>query len=423
MLQDAADNAELVLNNAKEFHSKEMGEWLSTVEVLEGAKMELEIQSHLVNDVRMGLTDSIEITVKDSKMEREVLSKKRDVLMEELEMLLSLVRQKEEEIAETNFTIQEVEKKIDDGVSGFFDAQSSIDMKYQNIQTLLLKTHADNEALLTKKGEIEDFLSQKEKRVGKLRELASTSMDEAKACQELLLLKQCLALPIFESREAKLKLAKIEEKILGDIHMLAEEVSTLRASLQELTSTRSTILQEISSSKQRMSFIDKRIPELESQKKVATSSRNFREAGRVTAEVKTLTAERESIQIKTKASTAELEKIEEEIKDTSEKLHGTEELILMKEKDVAMAQWERLRLVAAASKVERSAALKLGDLEEADILLAEAEAFESQAKELQQTYDFKELANSAEELIAMELIVNLEGEQLAEMAASISPTE
>ncbi|OVA16086.1 UVR domain [Macleaya cordata] len=419
--KDAADNADLVLKNAEEFSSKEMADWQSSVENLEIKKMELEIETHLINDARLGLNESIELSIKDDKREKEVLCKKRDVLKEELEKLLSLVRQKEAEIAENDSYIQEVEKRIDAGVSGFHEAQLSIDMKYHNMQSLLSRMEEENEALSMKKKEVDDFFSQEEKRGAKLRELANASIAEAKTCKELVALRKSLALPILRSREDKVRLAKTEEKILEDIQMLRQEVSAARTSLQELSSTRSSIQQEITSSKQRVLFIDKRSPELEAEKKVAAAARNFKEAGRIAAETKTLSVEKESIQIKMEASISELEKIEEEIKNTVKRLHESEELILSKEKEAAMAGCERLHLVSAAAMAERSAALEFGDPEEANALLSEAEAADSQAAKLQEAYGLEEKSvSTSKHSITIELIAYLGGDQLAEMASSVS---
>ena len=117
----------------------------------------------------------------------------------------------------------------------------------------------------------------------------------------------------------------------------------------------------------------------------------------------------------------ELGKLEEEIKDTVNWLVEADELILFKEKEVAMARFQRLLLVAGAAKAERLAAVELGDLEEANLLLAEAEAAEVEAKNLEQSYNFKEeeFENLPKHFMSMELVSNLGGKQLAELAASV----
>lgn len=117
----------------------------------------------------------------------------------------------------------------------------------------------------------------------------------------------------------------------------------------------------------------------------------------------------------------ELDKVETEIKDTVNKLQESERLISSKEKEAAIAGCERLQLVATAAMAERTAALEMGDLEEADILLAEAEAANLEATKLQQAFEFEleEMGRKANYFISMALIANLAGKELAEMAASI----
>lgn len=85
-----------------------------------------------------------------------------------------------------------------------------------------------------------------------------------------------------------------------------------------------------------------------------------------------------------------------------------------------MARFQRLILIAGAAKAERSAALELGDPKEADILLTEAEAAESEARKLQPIYEFKEeeFADLPKQYISMELVSSLGGKQLAELVAS-----
>lgn len=190
---------------------------------------------------------------------------------------------------------------------------------------------------------------------------------------------------------------------------------------QELSSIKSSIQQEIASSKQRIFFIDKRVPELEAEKKVAAAARNFKEAARVAAEAKKLSVEKEGEEVKMDGTMLELAKLEEEIKNTVNWLVETDQVILSKEKEVAMARIKRLLLVAGSAKADRLAAVELGDLEEANLLLAEAEAAEVEAKNLEQSYNFKqeEFENLPEHMMSMELVSNLGGKQLVELAASV----
>ncbi|KAI4297099.1 hypothetical protein L6164_037005 [Bauhinia variegata] len=116
-----------------------------------------------------------------------------------------------------------------------------------------------------------------------------------------------------------------------------------------------------------------------------------------------------------------LEKLEEEIKDTLYKLQETEEMILLKEKELAMARFERLLLTAGTARAERTSAQEMGDVEEANLLLSEAEAAELEAEKLKSTYHFKgeDFTNSRKHFISMDLVSKLAQKQLEELAASL----
>ncbi|XP_057469769.1 nucleoporin nup211 isoform X1 [Actinidia eriantha] len=417
---DAASDADLLQENATVESERELDRWLSLTEDLELKKMELDIESHLMNSARLMVSDSIEHSVEDDRRHRELLCKRKEMLTEELVKLLALVKEKEVEIAEIDLNIETVEKRIADVVSSFQEVQSSVKSKYDNLQSGLSQMELDNEALTRKKKEIDDFLSQEKDRARKLQELAQIFANEASMYQEVVELRKSLVLFILKSREDKVRLAKTEEKLSEDVHLLRQEISATRASLQKLSSNKYSFQQEIESLKQRLVFVDKRVPDLETEKKVAAAARNFKEAARIAAESKALGVEKESLQIKLAGAVLELGKLEEELCNAVNKLQETEGQISTKEKEVAIARFQRLLLIAGAAKAERSASLELGDLDEADILLAEAEAAESEARKIQPVYNFKEeeFANLPKQYISMELVSNLGGKQLAELAAS-----
>lgn len=183
-----------------------------------------------------------------------------------------------------------------------------------------------------------------------------------------------------------------------------------------------SIQQEIASYNQRIGFIDKRGPELEAEKRIAAAARNFKEAGRIAAEAKALNVEKESLENKIEKAVLDLKKLEEEIEDTVDKIQESEGLVLLKEKEAAMAGCKRLFLVAASARAERAAALEMGDIEEGENLLKEAEAAESKARQLQETYALEpeEHENTLEHSLSVALITNVAAQRLAELAASFN---
>lgn len=422
--KDATASADLIEKKANLLRAEEMDKWLSSSEDLEVRKMELEIESYLISEARKGVNVSIEHSIDDDSREKEKLLKKKDVLLDELEKLLNLVREKEKEIAENDASIEAVEKCIAGVVSGFQDMQSDIGAKYDRMKSKLSQVDAESEALSIKKKDIDDILSQEDNKGARIRELGRIAADEAKAYNEAAGLRKGLMLCILEYRESKLGLMKTEEKFSEDVMRLQQEASSARASLQELSSNKSSLQQEIASFEQRILYVDKRLPELETEKKVAAAARNFKEAARIAAEAKSLSNEKEGAQIKLERATMELGKLEEEIKETVDKLQEAEEQILLRERDLAVARFQRLLITASAANAERAAAVELGDHEEADTLLAEAKAAEYEAQKLQEVYDLKEedFGNQPKHLIPMELVHDLSGKQLAELAASVHLT-
>ena len=194
--------------------------------------MELEIESHVVSEARAGLNTSIESLVEDDKKERETLCKKKDVLMDELQKLLLLVKQKEQEIAETDCNIEAVDKRIADVVSEFRDMQSDVESKVESLQLCLSEIELEGKALATKKKEIDDVLAREEENGAKLRELANASAEEAKIYLEVVRLRKDLMVSVLKAREDKARLAKTEEKLSDEVQMLQQVISTSRTSLK-----------------------------------------------------------------------------------------------------------------------------------------------------------------------------------------------
>ncbi|XP_027149207.1 paramyosin, long form isoform X1 [Coffea eugenioides] len=418
---DASNGADLVLENAKAVSLRETEEWLLSTEELELKKLQLEIESQLINEARLALNNSIELSVEDDHRERDILYMKREILADELEKLLALVKEKEAEIAENNSKIETVERRIDGVFSNFEQVHSSLDEKHNNLELDLRQLDLEHELLTNKKKQIDDDLSQEEVRGEEIREISRISAIEASICQDVVGLRKSMLQLIQKFIEDKMKLSKTEQQFTEDVNMLKLGISSARASLQELSSSKSSIQQEVESCKQRLFFIDKRLPELEAEKKVAATTRNFKEAARIATEVKALSVERVGIGIKMGDAKSQLQQLEEQICNTVNRLEQTESQVLLREKELEMARFQRLTLIAEAATAERFAAIELGDLEEADVLLAEADAAASEARKLLLLRNFRDedLSDLPKHFVPIELVSKLEGKQLAELMASI----
>lgn len=222
----------MVLKNAELTSSKETNKWDSSVELAELKRMELDAESFIVNEARLSLNDSVDHLVEDEKREIEILHRKKVELADELERLLALVKQKESELKENESSIKIVENRIANAVSCFQEAQSSINAKYNNLQSELSQMELQSEALSRKKEEVDECFSQEQGRAVKIQNLAKTSADEATLYQEVAGLRKNLIQFILSTREHKLMLDKTGDKLTEDVQMLKQDISNERASLQ-----------------------------------------------------------------------------------------------------------------------------------------------------------------------------------------------
>ncbi|KAM0918612.1 hypothetical protein ACQ4PT_008735 [Festuca glaucescens] len=418
--KDATDHADLVSKQAEEMSSEEIEEWQTSMEILQIKKLEMEVETELVLSARSGLEGSVEHLIEDDKREKDMLSKKGDTLRVELAELLELVRLKEAEIAENNARIQEVQERISAVVSRFHGSQSDIDMKINSLQEAQNIIDQDTEALVLKKNEIDNFISSTEQKDSDLREIINPCSSEAKACQQSVKIRRKLASSILKSRQDRIGLLKREEEISQDIQMLRQQTTDARTILQGISSRRAGIQQEIATFKQKLSFMDKRGPELEAEKKVAAAARNFKEAGRIAAEAKALYSEKEELHAKLEKAGTDLEIIEKDITATTDKIQECEGLIVLKEQESAMTSYKRLRLDSSAARAELTAATETDDNEEVEILRKEAEAAESKALELKTLYNLQPDGDeyTFRPVVPIAFITNSTWQQLAEMASS-----
>ncbi|KAG7551845.1 hypothetical protein ISN45_Aa06g024770 [Arabidopsis thaliana x Arabidopsis arenosa] len=422
---DAENDAGSILEKAEAFYSDEMEKWHSCSEDVEVRKVELDIESVVVDNVRLSLNGTLEGSVEQDMKEKEMLRKKKEHLSNELEELLALVKAKEKEIDENDLQIEAVEERINNVVTGYKELQTSMDKMVNDVQAGLTQIDRETEDLARKKKDVDEFMTSEKERGAKLRDLARVSADEACEYEEVIKLRKGLMSYVSKTREERAKLVNIEEKLSEEVQKLQEEVSSTRESLKERSSKKSIIQQNITSFMDKIMFIEKRMPELEAEKKVAASTRNFKEAGRIAAEAKSLNLEKDKIQMETGKANTELEKAEHEIEETIKRLQEIESLILSKEKELAISRFQRLRIDSGTAKAERSAALELSDLEEANLLLEEAQEAESEAEKLKLTCGLKEVeeeegeAKSYEVFVSMELIATVGLIKLQELAESV----
>ena len=114
--------------------------------------------------------------------------------------------------------------------------------------------------------------------------------------------------------EQLLALVKQKETEITDndfnLEAIENKINKVVSGFKEI---QSSIQQSISSFKQRIIFIDKRVSKLEAEKKVATAARNFKEHAWIATEAKSLCVEKENIQIDMDTITLNLKLLREKL--------------------------------------------------------------------------------------------------------------
>ncbi|CAK9189073.1 unnamed protein product [Sphagnum troendelagicum] len=355
---------------------------------LERLKVSSELQ--LADEALRDLNNAVTESTKTKAEQKLLLMKKRELLDLELQELLAKVRAKELEISEADEHISEVDKEISMLEAATDQQHVATNTKVEGLRMALMELDTKSSSLTEQRDGLKAVLSDMEAEMLNLERLAKIAMADGLAMHEAMETKKGAAALISQSREKMMHLAAKEKQATEEVHALRQEALVARASLQEVVGVKVKLQQEMATAKQRILFVEKRGPELEAEKKLAASARNFKEAGRLAAEAKALMAEKEDLTGNIAQISSRIHALEEEGVAKGDALAEMDELVAVKEKEGAVARCERLRLLATAARHERDAAIDLDDLQEAENLEIEVEAAEQEADELQRLFNLEE---------------------------------
>ena len=202
------------------------------METLESKKLQIEIESNIVNEASSGILSHIERLTEADRLEKEALTNKGAILERELDELQELIKQKQTQISENNQQIQQVEEKISKIVSEFGESESTIIEKLRFLQNDLSELESKSEDLLKYKKEIEESLGVSERKSLRLKELAEISVEETMICRDMVESRKSMASDVMKVREDKMRLAKMEEDRSAEVQKLQQLISAARSSLQ-----------------------------------------------------------------------------------------------------------------------------------------------------------------------------------------------
>lgn len=260
---------------------------------LERLKVSSELQ--LADEALRDLNNAVTESTKTKAEQKLLLMKKRELLDLELQELLAKVRAKELEISEADEHISEVDKEISMLEAATDQQHVATNTKVEGLRMALIELDTKSSSLTEQRDGLKAVLSDMEAEMLDLERLAKIAMADGLAMHEAMETKKGAAALISESREKMMHLAAKEKQATEEVHALRQEALVARASLQEVVGVKVKLQQEMATAKQRILFVEKRGPELESEKKLAASARNFKEAGRLAAEAKALMAEKEDL--------------------------------------------------------------------------------------------------------------------------------
>ncbi|KAJ7300252.1 hypothetical protein O6H91_Y027500 [Diphasiastrum complanatum] len=388
--QEAEAVAERVKKDSDELGCEENARLTAFEEEIKLKRQKIALELRVIDEATSDLDTVIAESTKAETAEKYSLIDKRALLKEELEELMAQVRAKEADIAEHDKRIAEMDDKITSVTLRFEKQRTDFDTEAKSLSSLLKELDEESGHIDMEKLRLEDTLQKADEERINLEKVAVAAMDEWAAVQEALDMKKTAALAALQAKEKKAELVGRETQASKEAQALRQEAANARSYLQqELGSTRAKLQQEISTIQQRISYAEKRAPELEAEKRIAATARNFKEAARLAAEAKTLVAEKDALNLELDCLTSDLQKLDQEVESKVLLLADTEGVITAKEKVAAKARCERLRMIAKAAREERDVAIGLEDFEEAESLHAEAEAADSEANELQEAHQLQ----------------------------------
>eukprot|EP00249_Psilotum_nudum_P022886 c28678_g1_i1 orf=212-2986(+) len=387
--QEAADAAEHTEKEAEQRADREMKTLMAEEEAVNSRKSKLSFELKAVEEANSEINKLIDGSIQAETEEKTLLVEKHCKLVKELDDLLELVRVKKEDIAENEKLIKGVEEKIHSIVARFENERLPLKADYEGLSVALQKLENESESLLAKKNEIETYLVHTEEEKGQLESFVKLAKKEAQMLENSMCIRRSVAVVALQSREKRASLAEKEKQDEEQVQALRQQASSIRVSLQELTSEKAGLHLELTTAHQRLSYIEKRVPEIEAEKKLAAVARNFKEAGRLAAEAKVLFLDKEAVISNLNRTMLELQKFEKKMECHMDDLSGLEMHISEREQEAAMARCERLRLLAAATRDERDMAVELEDFDEAECLNTEAEAADIEADQLQRIHGFE----------------------------------
>eukprot|EP00850_Spirogloea_muscicola_P001536 SM000005S17333 [mRNA] locus=s5:1538052:1556080:- [translate_table: standard] len=400
---------------AQEAAARVLEELTTEEEQLLLARRKLALERRVVEEEVAELSAQIEGATATERAEREEVAAAAAALAAELEELLEVVRRKQEEIAVQEALVADADARIAAAAARFQKSRAALESE----ELLLVERAAEVDAglarLADERQRVDVDLADAEAARVLLAAVAGQAGSEAARIQELASLRQEAAAVEARLRGRREELAAAEEQCFESAAALRQHATADRAALQTLMAARLRLQQDTAAAQQKVAAAKKRAPELEAEKRLAATSRNFKEAARLAAEAKVLASEQEAALKEVEDLMREQKQLEEEESQQAAAVEELERELADVDRRAAMARCERLRLVAAAAWAEMADAAEAEDFVEAESLQTEAATADREADGLQQLHNLH--GEVYDRVIGSPLSTNSEGGGLTLSAA------
>ncbi len=236
----------------------------------------------------------IDEETKDIKSKRDEVATRRTDLEAEIQSLKELLAQKEVELEQS---IKQQKR---------FDAQiSGVQLKYDtDLSRLAENRKRINASQQQRAQEMERFQLSRSKLEADMGHISFTEASFAESIQAITAQMESGASEIAKrnaQREALEEHRRRRSDILSfdppsnpDLNRLTEDLATISSQIEELSAGAMKIGADMSRLRATVTRLETAIPELEAEKAIAVSSRNFKEAARISAELKTAQTDKEN---------------------------------------------------------------------------------------------------------------------------------
>eukprot|EP00897_Mesotaenium_endlicherianum_P009930 jgi/Mesen1/8966/ME000056S08378 len=386
--EEALSGAEKALAEAQAAAAAEMERLAGEEEVAEARRRKVSLEQRVIDEEAAEMRTRVDALTRSERAEKAALLEVRQALQAELDDLLAKVRAKEAEMEEQDVLIGAVDQKISAASAKFDKMRAGLDAEVERVARVAAEVEQALADIFNEKEEVQGALKSAEEGARQLELTASAAEREAVAMEEAAEGRRAQARAAEELRERRGQLAAREKEVQEEAELVRGETAKLRAYLQEQAAARVVKQQDVAAAQQRVAHAEKRGPELDVEKRLAASSRNFKEAARLAAEAKLLTNDKESAAAEIRLLTNEMEESEKMDAEKIEQLGELESMLADKDKEASMVRCERLRLIADVARKEMEEAAEAEDFEEAESLNLEAEAADEEADALQKQHGF-----------------------------------